>query len=131
MSTRWKAHELETAKALGTTRNPSNGRRQNDIDAGPWAIEHKSRRTPWRFLRDAMRQAAVGALTHGSQQTPIVVLYDGVGHERRRWVIMQFEDFEQWHGRTMTDRRQCENRSEGRDGRTSEALRLVWQHDPA
>ena len=99
MAKRWKAHELETARALGTERNPSNGRRQNDIDAGPWAIEHKSRLTPWQFLRKAMHQALEGATKRNAGQTPLVVLYDGKGHERRRWVIMRFEDFVDWHGK--------------------------------
>ena len=100
MAKRWKNHELETAKALGTTRNPSNGRRQNDIDAGPFAIEHKSTLRPMAFIRNAMHQAIEGAIKHATNQTPIVVIYSGKGHERERYVVMRFEDFEDWHGRT-------------------------------
>ena len=47
-----------------------------------------------------MAQAVEGARKHDTGQTPIVVLYDGKGHERRRWVFMRFEDFEDWHGKT-------------------------------
>ena len=97
---RWKAAERATAKALGTTRNPSNGRRQNDIDAGPWAIEHKSTLRPMAFIRNAMHQAIEGARKRDEGQTPLVVIYSGKGHERERYVVMRFRDFEDWHGRT-------------------------------
>ena len=97
---RWKRHERETAARLGTVRNPSNGRRQNDMDHGPWAIEHKSTKRPLAFLRKAMHQAVEGARKRGEGQTPIVIVCAGEGHELQRFVVMQFADFEAWHGRT-------------------------------
>jgi hypothetical protein len=99
VSKRWKRHELETARRLGTERNPSNGRRQNDIDAGPWAIEHKSTKRPQAFIRKAMHQAVEGAKKRGEGQTPIVIICAGVGHELERYVVMRFGDFEAWHGK--------------------------------
>lgn len=98
MAKRWKRHELESAKALGTERNPSNGRRQNDIDAGPWAIEHKSTKRPQAFIRKAMKQAVEGAKKRGQGQTPIVVICAGFGHELERYVVFRFADFVEWHG---------------------------------
>ena len=95
---RWKRLELETARALGTQRNPSNGRRQNDIDAGPFAIEHKSTKRPQAFIRKAMHQAIEGAKKRGQGQTPIVIIAAGVGHELERYVVFRWQDFLAWHG---------------------------------
>jgi hypothetical protein len=78
----WKRQERQVAAMLGTTRNPNNGRPQADIDAGPFAVEHKARKAlpAWEhkarkalpaWLSDALQQAQrrrqdAGRRAHGS-----------------------------------------------------------------
>ena len=99
---RWKRHELRVAKRLGTTRNPSNGRRCTDIDAGPFAIEYKIRESAFpAWLENALIQARIGALANGLGQTPIVVLTQVDGGARakpRDYVLWSLDDFIAWHG---------------------------------
>jgi hypothetical protein len=95
---RWKAHERQAAKIVDPEngeRNPSNGKRNNDIDAlEVFAVEHKSIRGEMRFIRKAMHQAIEGARKKGAGQTPVVFVASGVGKGKlRRWAIM---DLEEW-----------------------------------
>ena len=99
MTARWKRHELAVARQLGTERNPSNGRRQADIDADiPFAIEHKTRKLIPAWLTNAMAQAVAGVV---GKRTPVVVLdyCRGRGHTTERYAIMRWSDFLDWHGR--------------------------------
>lgn len=94
---RWKAHEREAARLLGTTRNASNGQRNNDIDAGRYAIEHKSTKDGLNgLLRGALHQAREGAAKRGRDQLPIVVISyaPGRGHKVERFVLMDFAVFQ-------------------------------------
>ena len=96
-SRRWKRHESECAKALGTTRNPTDGKHHTDVDAGPFAIEHKLRKHLPQLLHDAMAQAIQAAPT---DKTPMVVLTESrQGVKAIRYVVMRFEDWVDWHGK--------------------------------
>jgi hypothetical protein len=92
---RWKRQERQVAVMLGTTRNPNNGTHQTDIDAGPFAVEHKTRKSLPTWLTGALRQAR-----HGAQdRTPIVVLTEvRQGVKAKRYVILDFSDWAAWHG---------------------------------
>ncbi len=91
----WKRQERQVAAMLGSRRNPNTGERQADIDAGPFAVEHKARKSLPRWLTDALRQARDGA----GGRTPIVVLSEvHQGVKARRYVLMALEDWTAWHG---------------------------------
>lgn len=94
---RWKVHERAVARALGSERNPSNGKRQADINAGPWAIEHKTRLALPQWFTRMMGQAVAGAK---EGETPIAVIDScaGRGHSTERYVVMRWDDFLEWHG---------------------------------
>lgn len=91
----WKVDERKIAARLGVTRNPSNGRRQNDIDAGEFAIEAKKTKSFPALFKRAMMQAHAGAAAAGRGQTPIVCMTDapGRGQPKRTIVLMELEDF--------------------------------------
>lgn len=95
---RWKTHERSVAQALGTTRNPNNGKRQADIDAGPFAIEHKTRQAIPAWFAKMMMQAKEGA---SEAQTGIAVIdvCAGRGDKTRRYVVLRWEDWLEWHGK--------------------------------
>jgi hypothetical protein len=83
------------AALLGSRRNPNNGRRQADIDAGPFAVEHKARQSLPKWLSEALRQAREGA----DGRTPIVVLTEvRQGVRARRYVLLALEDWIEWLG---------------------------------
>ncbi len=91
----WKRQERQVAAMLGSRRNPNNGEHQTDIDAGPFAVEHKARKSLPSWLTAALRQATVAA----GDRTPIVVLSEvRQGVKARRYVVLAFEDWVGWHG---------------------------------
>ena len=94
---RWKRAERATAKLLGTTRIPNNGRGQPDCVAGPFAVEHNLRRQLPAWLWAALAQATRNA---GEGQTPIVVLSacGGQGQRTRRVVVLELGDWLALHG---------------------------------
>lgn len=95
---RWKRHERAVAQALGSERNPSNGKRNADIDKRiPFAVEHKTRQAMPQWFTKAVSQAIAGA-TEG--RTPLVVIdyCRGRGHTTERFAVMRFADFVEWHG---------------------------------
>ena len=92
----WKATEREIARALGARRNPNTGEFRADINAGPWCIESKKRKTLPAWLTGAMRQA-VRAAVEG--ETPLVVLTEvSRGRKAERLVLMRWDDWLAWHG---------------------------------
>jgi hypothetical protein len=92
---RWKRQERTVAAVLGSHRNPNNGEHRTDIDAGPFAVEHKARKSLPHWLTGALRQARNGA----DGRTPIVVLTEvRQGVKAQRFVVMDFGDFADWHG---------------------------------
>jgi len=92
---RWKRQERQVAAMLGSTRNPNNGHQQTDIDAGPFAVEHKTRKSLPTWLTGALRQARNGA----EGRTPVVVLTEvRQGVKAKRYVFMDFADWADWHG---------------------------------
>lgn len=109
-STSWKVDERRLAARLGVTRNPSNGRRQNDIDAGEFAAEVKKTKSFPALFKRAMMQAHAGAAAAGKGQTPVVFMTDapGRGVPRRTIVLLEFEDFAK-----MYDRLKGETHGEG------------------
>ena len=91
----WKCQERQVAAALGSRRNPNNGEHRTDIDAGPFAVEHKARKSLPAWLTGALRQARTGA----DGRTPIVVLTEvRQGVKARRYVLLDFADWVAWHG---------------------------------
>ena len=91
----WKAQERIVAAALGSKRNPNTGEKRIDIDAGPFAVEHKARRRLPGWLTGALRQARDGA----DGRTPIVVLSEvRQGVKAQRYVLLSLEDWLAWHG---------------------------------
>jgi len=91
----WKRHESAIAEKLGGTRNPCTGGQHSDVDAGPFAAEVKLRRSLPQWIHDAVDQAARSA----GERTPIVVLVESrQGIKARRYVLLRFEDFVDWHG---------------------------------
>ena len=92
---RWKKQEREVAAMLGTTRNPNNGHQQADIDAGPFAVEHKARKSLPKWLTQALRQARAVA----DERTPVVVVTEvRQGVKAKRYVVMEFADWTDWYG---------------------------------
>ena len=93
----WKRHERKTARLLGAERNPNTGRSQADITAGPFCVEHKSRKVLPKWLLEALEQARRNA---APGQTPVVVLSwaPGQGRKVQRYVMLRFEDWAEWHG---------------------------------
>jgi len=91
----WKRQERQVAARLGAHRNPNNGKRQADIHAGPFSVEHKARKSLPAWLTSALRQAEAGA----EGKTPIVVLTEvRQGVKARRYVLLDFTDWAAWHG---------------------------------
>ena len=90
---RWKRHERQAARLLGAERTPTTGRSQADISAGPFCIEHKSRKVLPKWLLGALAQAERNAVP---QQTPMVVLSwaPGQGRKVQRYVLLRFEDWQ-------------------------------------
>ncbi len=91
----WKRQERHVAAMLGSHRNPNTGEHRTDIDAGPFAVEHKARRRLPGWLTGALRQARVGA----DGRAPIVVLSEvRQGVKAKRYVLLSLEDWLAWHG---------------------------------
>ena len=91
----WKRQERQVAAMLGTTRNPNNGQQQTDIDAGPFAVEHKARKSLPAWLTDALQQARNSA----DGRTPVVVLTEvRRGVKAKRYVLLDFSDWVAWLG---------------------------------
>ena len=96
---RWKRHEREIAEALGSHRNPNTGEHRSDINAGPFAVEVKTRKVIPKWLSAAMSQSVLAAQLNNKGETPIVVLsVPRVGSGTERLVVMKFSDFCDWHG---------------------------------
>lgn len=98
MPERSKRQETEVAHRLGIpARNPTDGSRHPDVDAGPFAIEVKTRRALPKLVTDSMAQCCRAARPG---QTPIVVLTEvSQGRQAARYVVMRFEDFQDWFGK--------------------------------
>lgn len=93
----WKRSEREVATALGVRRNPNTGEHKTDIDAGPFAIEHKKRKRLPRLLIAAMDQAFRAA---EPGKTPVVVLSEVKrGIKAKRFVVMRWQDWLDWYGK--------------------------------
>ncbi len=90
----WKAQERIVAAKMGSRRNPNTGESRIDIDAGPFAVEHKARRRLPGWLTGALRQARDGA----DGRTPIVGLSQvRQGVKAERYVLLSLEDWLDWH----------------------------------
>ena len=93
----WKRQERQVAAKMGSRRNPNTGESRIDIDAGPFAVEHKARRRLPGWLTGALRQARDGA----DGRTPIVVLSEvRQGVKAQRYVLLSLEDWlaKEWGG---------------------------------
>jgi hypothetical protein len=89
---RWKAHERETARILGGERQPSNGKRQVDIEHPLFFIEHKAR----KGMPDWMRQAFSQVADCPPGKLPLVVFVHAPalpGVHVERYAIMRLGDF--------------------------------------
>lgn len=96
----WKAQERQVAAMLGSRRNPNNGESRTDIDAGPFAIEHKARKSLPAWLTGALRQATAAA----DGRTPIVILSEvRQGVKARRYVLLALDDWIAWHGSEFSE----------------------------
>ena len=49
---RRKVQERQVATMMGSQRNPNTGEHRTDIDAGPFAVQHKARRYVLLALED-------------------------------------------------------------------------------
>ena len=99
---RWKRHERQVARRLGTVRQPSDGKATPDMVTDRFAIEHKSRETLPKWLTDAISQAhrnARGAVSENRPKgrLPLVVLSSpqGRGRQPLRLVVMELDVFQQ------------------------------------
>lgn len=93
---RWKRHEREVAEALGSKRNPCNGQHHTDVDAGPFAVEVKTRKSLPVLVTSALEQCTISC---AEGQTPVVVLREArQGVKTTSIVCMWFEDFIEWFG---------------------------------
>ncbi len=95
----WKRQERQVAEMLGSRRNPNTGEHRADIDAGPFVVEHKARKSLPKWLTKALSQATGASRDGGKGQTPIVVLSEvKQGRKAERYVLMRFDNFLEWHG---------------------------------
>lgn len=88
----WKNHERQTAKDLGTQRQPSNGRRAADILTDRFFIEHKQRKTVPEWWKKAIEQLKPCP----PHQIPLLVfaLAPGVpGVKVQKYAILRWQDF--------------------------------------
>ena len=86
----WKRQERQVAAKMGSRRNPNTGESRIDIDAGPFAVEHKARKQLPTWLTAAFRQAREGA----GERVPVVVLSEvRQGVRARRYALIDFDDF--------------------------------------
>lgn len=92
---RGKALERVIAKRTGGRRNGVTGLATADVEAGPWAIEAKSRKALPDWLLNAMGQA-VRNTPNG--MIPICVLHQLGAHHGNDIVCMRLKDFEDWYG---------------------------------
>lgn len=100
----WKAQEHAVAAMLGAHRNPNNGEHRTDIDAGPFAIEHKARKSLPAWFTGALQQARGSA----DGRTPVVVLsHVRQGVKAKRYVVLDFSDWVRWYG----DPQEADNRA--------------------
>ncbi len=86
----WKEHERRTARRLSGVRNGNRGTATSDVDAGPFAVECKSRKEIPAWLLDAMAQARRNA----GDRVPIVVLHQVGQHSDNDLVVMRMADFQ-------------------------------------
>lgn len=88
---RWKRHERESAKIIGGERQPSNGKRQEDISHPIFAIEQKERKTVPSWWTEAMSQ-----LEHvDPTKIPVLVFIHAPnikGKKLQRYAILKLED---------------------------------------
>ena len=97
MSKTWKEHERRTARRLSGVRNGNRGTATSDVDAGPFAVECKSRKELPAWLLDAMAQARRNA---GDRQIGIVVLHKVGARSDTDIVCMTMADFQAVAGMT-------------------------------
>ncbi len=86
----WKEHERRTARRLSGVRNGNRGTATSDVDAGPFAVECKSRKEIPAWLLDAMAQARRNA----GDRVPIVVLHQVGQNSDNDLVVMRMVDFQ-------------------------------------
>lgn len=88
----WKVEERHIARRLDTVRNPSNGRRQADINAPPFAIECKKWQVLPAWFKDTLAQAQAGC--RADEIAMIVFSHaPGRGQPIQRFVVLGFDDF--------------------------------------
>ncbi len=90
-----KRQERQTAALLGSWRNPNNGELRTDIDAWPFAVENKTRKSLLACLTGAFDQARRAA----GGRTPIVILSEVIRvRKARRYALLALDDWLEWHG---------------------------------
>jgi hypothetical protein len=108
-ASRWKRHERETARALGTTRLPNSGAGQPDCRPPGWAVQVKTRATvpDWLFvaLDQATRDAGPG------ERAAVVLVNVSQGVKARRLVLLPWADFVA----LVTDERGADEAERGAD----------------
>jgi hypothetical protein len=89
---RWKRHEREVARALGTERLPNSGSGQTDCRPPGWAVQVKTRATVPQWLFDALGQTMRDA--EPGERPAVVVVEVSQGRKARRLVLLPFESFQ-------------------------------------
>lgn len=92
---RGKQLEKATAKRLGGHRVGVTGLATCDVEAGPWAVECKSRKAIPALIRDAMAQAVRNARPG---KVPLVLLHQVGDRHAEDIVCLRLKDFEDWNG---------------------------------
>ena len=95
----WKRQERQVAAMMGSHRNPNTGEHRADINAGPFVVEHKARKSLPAWLTKALSQATGAARDGGKGETPTVILSEVKrGVKAKRYVLLSLENWLDWHG---------------------------------
>lgn len=88
----WKTQERVFAEMLGTTRVPSNGHPQADLELPGWSVEVKKTQTFPKMILLAMAQAVRNVMP-GKRPVVLFAHARGRGYPVERYAVLRFEDF--------------------------------------
>jgi hypothetical protein len=96
---RWKRQERRTSAVLGSQRNANNGEHRTDIDAGPFAVEHKTGKTLTAWLTGALDQASRA----DGGRMPVILSEISQGRQPHAYVLLALDDWLDRHVATRSD----------------------------
>ena len=95
---RWKQHERDVAEDLGVARNPNTGVSKADINAPPFAVQHKLHTSLPAWFTEAVEQAVRD--TYPDEIPLVVHSVARQGNPTERFAVLRWSDFLNIHRMT-------------------------------